>query len=236
MWVCNNQIAMMLVDNKSIFYSKSDSVKEIDNDYDIDNISIISNFESLEKAIKQNKIIYSTKNDIIDINYILEEIDNNNPNFDPPFSFFLTGVNSVNFQEINDVSKVENLKTIIPLTDAMAYVGKKGFFLYNKNIGMTMAILTNFYNSKKYGSKNYFYININYLKDLVSIFAKKKYFAYYLQYLFEDSKSFKNFYKKISPLIADIDNNYCELIFEIIKEFQKIKKDDFENKYKFYIR
>ena len=76
MWVCNNQIAMILVDNKSIYYLKSELVEENDEDYDIDNISIISNFKSLEKVIKANKIIYSTENDIIDINYILFEIDN----------------------------------------------------------------------------------------------------------------------------------------------------------------
>ena len=235
MWVCNNQIAMILVDNKSIYYLKSESVEENDEDYDIDNISIISNFKSLEKVIKANKIIYSTENDIIDINYILVEIDNKNPNSNPPLSFFLSGINSVNFQKINDVSKVESLNNIIPLPDAMAYIGKKGFFLYNKNIGMTIRILTKFYMSKKSGLNNYFYINTYYIKNIVSILAKKKYFAYYLQYLFGNSVSFKNFYKKITPLIADINKNYYNLIFEIIEEFQKLIKEDLKNKYYFIL-
>lgn len=167
MWVCNSQIAMILIDNKSIYYLKSESLEEGDNDYDIENISIISNFKSLEKVIKENKIIHSTKNDIIDINHILEEIDNKNPNSNPPLSFFLTGINALNFQKINDVSKVEVAKTIIPLPDSMAYIGKKGFFLYNKNIGMTMRILATFYKSKKCGLKNYFYINISYIKNII---------------------------------------------------------------------
>ena len=235
MWVCNNQIAMILVDNKSIYYLKSESVEENDEDYDIDNISIISNFKSLEKVIKANKIIYSTENDIIDINYILVEIDNKNPNSNPPLSFFLSGINSVNFQKINDVSKVESLNNIIPLPDAMAYIGKKGFFLYNKNIGMTIRILTKFYMSKKSGLNNYFYINTYYIKNIVSILAKKKYFAYYLQYLFGNSVSFNNFYKKITPLIADINKNYYNLIFEIIEEFQKLIKEDLKNKYYFIL-
>ena len=233
MWVCNNQIAMILVDNKTIYYSKKESLEENDNDYDIDNISIISNLESLEKVIKENKIIYSTKNDIIDINSISEEIDNKNHISNPDLSFFLTGINSVNFQEIIDASKVETLYNIIPLPDAMAYVGKKGFFLYNKNIGMTIRILTTFYTSKKSGLKNYFYININYIKNIASILPKKKYFAYYLQYLFKDSKSFINFYKKIAPLIADRNKNFYDLIFDIIEEFQKLTKTDLKSKYYF---
>ena len=220
MWVCNSEIAMLLLENKSIYYSKNEISIE-DEKNDIDNISLISNLTSLEKAIKENKIIYSTKKDIMDINSILIKIDekNNNTHFD--MSFILTGINSVNFQEIKDPFKVETLSTKIPLDDSIFSVGKLGYFLYNKNIGMTTQIISTFHSSKINGSTNYLYLNINYIKNLRSTSMKKQYFAYYLSNLFNDSKSFKKFYQKISPLIIKQNKEYYNLIFEIIIEFQK---------------
>jgi len=220
MWICNNELAMLLLENKSVYYSKNEISSEDEND-DIDNISIISNIKSLEKAIKENKIIYSTKKDIMDINSILKNIDEKNENNNFDMSFILTGINSVNFQEIKDPFKVETLYIKIDLDDSIFAVGKLGYFLYNKNIGMTTKIISTFHSSKINGSTKYLYLNINYIKSLFSTSMKKQYFVYYLSNLFNDSKSFKKFYQKISPLLLKANKEYYNLIFEIILEFQK---------------
>lgn len=64
----------------------------------------------------------------MDINSILIKIDekNNNTHFD--MSFILTGINSVNFQEIKDPFKVETLSTKIPLDDSIFFSWKARIF------------------------------------------------------------------------------------------------------------
>ena len=51
LWVCNNHISMILADNKYLYYSKNDKIIENEKECDIDDISIITNFDCLEEGI-----------------------------------------------------------------------------------------------------------------------------------------------------------------------------------------
>ena len=231
-WICNNRIAILLLKDAKYIYIKN-SKKENEIEDDIDNISIFSNIDDFEEAIKNKYVIYATKDDIINIDIIGNNIDDNK-NYDVSsdyydISFLLTGPNSMNFPKIKNPSNVKKQYTKISLDNGFSFYSKEnsGYFLYNKKIGMTTELLDYFNNEKASNTKkrNYFYINVNFIKDRSKI-TKKKYFAYYLSKLFQDSNSYKTFFKKISPLISDNNNNYAKIIYEIIKEFQKYTIDN----------
>ena len=139
-WIYNKQIPILLLtEAKYICTSKKEIKKE--NEYDLDGISLISNIESLQNAIKNDNIIHATKNDIINIETIGNWIDNNN-NFSKisnPYhmSFFLEGPNSMNFPKIENSSEVKKILTSIDLEDSLKFPRNLVNFLYNKKIGMS---------------------------------------------------------------------------------------------------
>ena len=233
--VCNKHISMILAENKYLYYSKSDKIIENEKEYDIDDISIITNFDSLEEAIGKNKIIYSTTEDIMVLNLICDNIDKKNDNIELSVKDFLTGVNACDFQKIEEPDKIDTLPSEISLIDAESLASHVGYFLYNKSIGLTIEILYSYFTSRRVSrySAKYFYFTVNFLKHAISSFKQKIYFAYYLANLFDDSKIFKSFYKKISPSIAKINNDYIDLIFLIINEYQKLIAPNSKDRYYF---
>lgn len=75
LWMCNKYLSMILTDNKYLYYSQTDKKIENEKEYDIDDISIITSLDSLEEAIGNNRIIFSTKEEIIDLISIFNNID-----------------------------------------------------------------------------------------------------------------------------------------------------------------
>ena len=234
-WICNKQIAILLLKEEKYIYIIKNEINE--KEYDMDDISLISNDESLEKAIKNQDIIYATKNDIINIDTIGNDIDDNKNfsilSYPYNMSFFLEGPNSMNFPKIKKKpSEIIKIATSINLEDSLRTDKNICYFLYNKKIGMTTKILSHFNYQKADNNekRNYLYINVDLIKDKCNKISKKKYFAYYLSKLFQDSTSYKTFFQKITPLILDNNKSFVKLIYEIILEFKNYNNNK-ENYY-----
>ena len=230
LWAFNYQLSIILAStNKYIYFyiNEEEDNKNIDNN----NISIISNIESIKEAIDNNKIIYSTNRDILNIKKIIEDIDKRDNNISDEKTIF-KGVNLYNFEEIKDiVEKIKKLPVDILLEEAIS-ISEYGYFIYNKNIGLTLKILEYFHSQQilKCEKEKYFYLNINRIKrssnELLNVII-----IYYLGNLFNDSKLFKAFYDKISNLFLN-KIIYYDLLNDIIEEFIKfVKERNLKKKY-----
>ena len=115
LWMCNKYLSMILTDNKYLYYSQTDKKIENEKEYDIDDISIITSLDSLEEAIGNNRIIFSTKEEIIDLISIFNNIDkknNNNNNIQLNMSYFLTGVMTIIFKKLKNLIKLRHFQLI----------------------------------------------------------------------------------------------------------------------------
>lgn len=115
LWMCNKYLSMILTDNKYLYYSQTDKKIENEKEYDIDDISIITSLDSLEEAIGNNRIIFSTKEEIIDLISIFNNIDkknNNNNNIQLNMSYFLTGVMPIIFKKLKNLIKLRHFQLI----------------------------------------------------------------------------------------------------------------------------
>ena len=113
--MCNKYLSMILTDNKYLYYSQTDKKIENEKENDIDDISIITSLDSLEEAIGNNRIIFSTKEEIIDLISIFNNIDkknNNNNNIQLNMSYFLTGVMPIIFKKLKNLIKLRHFQLI----------------------------------------------------------------------------------------------------------------------------
>lgn len=140
--IFNYQLAMLLLStNKYIYCYKNEKDEEKENpiqnrdniDDNNDEISIISNVSTLAYEINKNKTIYTTDRDVYRIDQLIESINNRNNDLNDP-NFFINGINSYNFKELK---KIDFFYTNIDLSNSLV-IGKKGFFIYNKEIGLIL--------------------------------------------------------------------------------------------------
>ena len=233
----NYQLAMIILStNKYIYCYKNEEgdknlIQVIQDDDNSDEISIISNACTLENEINKNKIIHTTNEDVYNINQLIERINFRNNDLGDP-NYFINGINSYNFRGMKNI---ENLGTKIDLINSLS-TSKNGFFIYNKEIGLTLKLLDYLHIEQVNKGKHekYFYINIDIIGNSNSNNFRKKFIIYYLGNLFNYSEEFKIFYDKISYLFSD-NLNYSDLLFEIIEKFVEfIKEKKLNNNFYFF--
>ena len=223
--VFNYQLAMILLSTNKYIYCYKD--KENDN---FDEISIITNAPTLAYEIKKNKTIYTTDKDVYKIDQLIESINNRNNDLNDP-NYFLTGINSYNF---NGVKKFDFFYTKIDLRNSLG-IGKDGFFIYNREIGFTFNLLNFFHIEQvKIGKhQKYCYFNINIIKYMNSNDFLKLFIIYYLGNLFNNSTLFRKFIDKISNIFVQNIYNLDKLFLIIDKFVEFIKENKINDNFYF---
>ena len=214
-WACNNEIAMILIyTSKYIYYYRNENEDMLKDN--IENISFIGDFDSLDYAIRNNKIIYSTNKNIIERN-ILKTNKYNTKKLD--VNFFFKGINAYNFETKNMPNNYELLPVDINFSFSFLK-SNNNCFLYNSKIGMTLYILNEFYTDIIENKKNkFFYVNINYVKGMKTFFYIKQFLLFYLKNLFENINKFKDYCNEVSDSL--FLQNYSELLYQLIEKFLK---------------